>query len=240
MDGYIRIYIKVIYIIDGGRYLDSNIYSKVISLFENYPEVLYGFSDVSYTDYKNKYKGVLVFAVPHSELLTLETYEEEKFETQICEARVKANTIQKRIECVLIKNNCVYEIPPASQTSEETLIAPLSFKYAAVNSHIGWIGKNGVLLTEKYGPRVRLSALLINFDFPVTSPIYDSKCPKECVDCINACPHKALKGQQWNINTKRSEIIDFQLCNQKRKPYIKSHNRKHSCGFCMVSCPYGL
>lgn len=217
-----------------------NVYNRIISLFKNYPEVLYGFSDTPNIDYKNKYNGVLVFAVPHSELLTLETYAEEKLEDLIYEARVKINKIQKEIIDILTEENCAYEIPPIAQTSEETLVAPLSFKYAAVHSHLGWIGKNGVLITEKYGPRVRLSALLINFYFPVTLPILESNCPDKCIECINACPHKALKGKQWNINTKRSEIIDYQLCNQKRRLYIKSHNRKHSCGFCMVSCPYGL
>lgn len=82
--------------------------------------------------------------------------------------------------------------------------------------------------------------MLINLDFPVTSSMLESKCHKECFACVNACPHKVLKGKQWNINTKRTEIIDYQLCNQKRSLYIKTHNRKHSCGYCMVSCPCGL
>jgi len=30
----------------------------------------------------------------------------------------------------------------AAQLSEETLIAPFSFKFAGVNASLGWIGKN--------------------------------------------------------------------------------------------------
>lgn len=156
------------------------------------------------------------------------------------EACSKGNSIQKELESILHSNSCIYEIPPVAQTSEDTLIAPLSFKYSAINAHLGWIGKNGVLITERYGPRIRLFAVLINFDFPIISPTVTSKCPKECFECVKACPHKALKGKQWSINTNRTEVIDYQLCNQKRRLYIKSHNRKHSCGFCMVSCPHGL
>ncbi len=218
----------------------SNIYNKIVSLFQKYPEVLYGFSEIPYSEFKTKYKGALLFAVPHSARMALDTYSEEGFENLIGEAREKINTILREIECVLTEEGSVYEIPPVAQTSEETLIAPFSFKYGAVNSGLGWIGKNGVLITEKYGPRVRLAAVLINFDFPLVSPISESKCPVECMECVKACPHKVLQGKQWDIHTKRSEIIDYQLCNQKRSLYLKTHDRKHSCGFCLVSCPYGL
>ncbi len=219
---------------------DGDIYNRIVSLFQNYPEVLYGFTEIPYSDYRTKYKGALLFAVPHTEFLDLETYSEEKLENLIAKARQKVNAIQGDIERILTEENSTYEIPPVAQSSEETLTAPFSFKFGAVNSGIGWIGKNGVLITEKYGPRVRLAAVLINFDFPIVPPIKSSKCPEDCMECVKACPHKVLKGKQWDIETKRSEIIDYQLCNQKRSLYIKTHDRKHACGFCMVACPYGL
>jgi len=218
----------------------SETYNKIITLFEKFPEVLYGFTGIGFSEYKSKFKGALIFAVPHSKMLTFSSYDEEKFENLIVEARSKGNSILIEIEAILNESSCSYEIPPIAQTSEDTLIAPFSFKYAAVNAHLGLIGKSGVLITEKYGPRVRLFAVLVNLDFPVTSPIFDSKCQKGCFECVNACPYKALKGKQWNINIIRDEIIDYQLCNHKRKIYIKSHGRKHSCGFCIVACPYGL
>jgi len=105
---------------------------------------------------------------------------------------------------------------------------------------LGWIGKNDVLITEKYGPRVRLSAILVNYELPIGSPIIKSDCPPACNICINACPHNALTDYQWNIGAKREELINYKLCNQKRSLYLKTHHRKHSCGLCMVSCPLGL
>lgn len=116
---------------------------------------------------------------------------------------------------------------------------PFSFKFAGVNAGLGWIGKNGVLITEKYGPRVRLSAILIDYDLPIGTPIKKSKCPVECNICVNTCPHNALTGYEWNIYTKRADLINYKLCNQKRSLYLKAHNRKNSCGLCMVSCPIG-
>jgi epoxyqueuosine reductase QueG len=35
------------------------------------------------------------------------------------------------------------------QESEETIIAPFSYKFAVLYAGIGWIGKNDLLITEK-------------------------------------------------------------------------------------------
>ena len=66
---------------------------------------------------------------------------------------------------VLDEYQVKYDIPPVAQSNEADLEAPFSFKFAAVNAGLGWIGKNDVVITEKYGPRVRLSAILINEQF---------------------------------------------------------------------------
>lgn len=87
---------------------------------------------------------------------------------------------------------------------------------------------------------LRLSAILFDYDLPKEKSITKSKCPPKCVICVNAYPFDALTGKQWNINTHREDIINYNLCNQKRSFYIKTKGRKNSCGLCMVSCPIGL
>ncbi|MCL2164823.1 MAG: epoxyqueuosine reductase [Oscillospiraceae bacterium] len=214
--------------------------NKISELLKKNPEVLYGVTDIRFSSFYSRYKSALAFAIPHSKMLTLETYDEQLFEDLIMEARDKGISIQIEIGKILYDDGFKYEIPSPTQNSEDSLIAPFSFKYAAVNAGLGWIGKNDVLVTEKYGPRVMLFAILIDCDLPVTIPIPESKCPMECVMCVEACPHQVLKNKQWDIHTKRSETIDYQLCNQKRRRYLETHGRKHSCGFCMVSCPCGV
>lgn len=137
----------------------DRIYAKVAAILEDYPNMLCGFCDATATSYAGNYSGVLVLAVPHAEFLTIATYDEERYEKLIVSARGAANEILQRIAELLACAGSAYAIPPPGQTSEETLIAPLSFKFAAVRVGLGWIGKNGVLVTEKYGPRVRLSAI---------------------------------------------------------------------------------
>ena len=212
---------------------------KIQQIFASVPGVKYGYTDISYSSFSKEYKSALVLAVPYEPQLNLENYTEEEFDNSILNARNKLELILKDIEFALIEDGISYYIPPVAQQDEEELKAVFSFKYAAVNAGLGWIGKNDVLITEEYGPRVRLSAVLIDYPFEYGNKITESQCGS-CTKCVDICPHKALTGANWDISTLRSDLIDYHLCNQKRSAYIESHGRKHACGLCMVVCPYGM
>lgn len=207
--------------------------------FTEYPNVIYGFTGVSYCPYISQYQSAIVMAVPYGEQLTLQTYTEERFERGIQEARKVIEEILAQLEEILNRYGVKYHIPPTAQNNEEDLLAPFSFKYAAVNAGLGWIGKNDVLITERYGPRVRLSAVLIDAPFAYGRKIEKSGCPDSCRKCVDSCPYHALYGRQWEINSKRSDIINYQLCNQKRSLFLKKLGRKNACGLCMAVCPVG-
>lgn len=209
-------------------------------LMEKYPEIIYGFTDISYSPYASEYKSALVFAVPYGEQLTLKNYSEERFEKGIQHARKVLEEILIQISEILDKYKVKYYIPPVAQNSEEDLIAPFSFKYAAINAGLGWIGKNDVVITEKYGPRVRLSAVLINEPFTYGQKITKSNCPDSCRKCVDICPCQALYNTNWDIDTLRSDMIDYKLCNQKRSLYLEKHGRKNACGLCIAACPVGV
>ena len=213
--------------------------NNIRSIFLEYPEVIYGFANTAYSEFTSTYKSALVFAVPYGEQLTIKTYSEEKFENGIQAAKKVLEKILAQLQKMLDEYNVKYYIPPVSQNNEVDLIAPFSFKFAAVNAGLGWIGKNDVVITEKYGPRVRLSVILINEQFDYGDKILKSNCPENCNKCVDACPYNALHGVQWDINSLRSDIIDYRLCNEKRSLFIKTHGRKNACGLCMVACPFG-
>lgn len=212
---------------------------SIRSLFSEYPEVLYGFTDIAYSPYAGEYKSALVFAVPYGEQLTIQTYTEERFERGIQAAKKKLEEILAQLEAILQKNEVSYYIPPVAQRNEVDLEAPFSFKFAAVNAGLGWIGKNDVVITREYGPRVRLSAVLIDAQFPYGQKIVKSNCPENCQKCVDICPHKALHNVRWNIDSLRSEIIDYPLCNEKRSLFLAKHGRKNACGLCLAVCPFG-
>ena len=212
---------------------------EVRTLFTEHPDILYGFADISYSSYKESYRSALVFAVPYGEQLSPDNYTEERFERGIQTAKSRLLTVVAEIEKVLQKHHVKYWIPPESQANETELRALFSFKTAAARAGIGWFGKNDVIITERYGPRIRLFAILIDENFAYGQPITVSRCPDDCTKCIDICPCKALKNQQWTIEKDRSEIIDYQKCNQMRSAFIKKLGRKNACGLCMVVCPFG-
>ena len=212
---------------------------RIQQIFSSVPGVKYGYTDISYSSFSEEHQSALVFAVPYEQQLRLEDYTEEAFDNSILNAKYKLEQILNDIEFALAEEGISYYIPPVAQQNEEELLALFSFKYAAVNAGLGWIGKNDVLITEEYGPRVRLSAVLIDYPFEYGNKMTESRCGS-CTKCVDICPHKALTGANWNINTLRNELIDYHLCNQKRSAYIESHGRKNACGLCMAVCPYGM
>ena len=212
---------------------------EIRNVFSRYPDIVYGFTDISYCSYGESYRSALVFAVPYGEQLTPDDSTEERFEQGIQTAKSRLETVIPEIEQILQKHQTKYWIPPVAQENETELRALFSFKSAAAHAGIGWFGKNDVIITERYGPRVRLSAILIDEAFACGQPITVGRCPDDCTKCIDICPCKALKNRQWSIEKDRSEIIDYQKCNRMRSAFIQKLGRKNACGLCLAVCPFG-
>lgn len=212
---------------------------EIRKVFSGYPDIIYGFTDLSYCSYAESFHSALVFAVPYGEQLSSADYTEERFEQGIQTAKGRLETVVAEIEKILQRYQVKYWIPPVAQENETELRALFSFKTAAARAGIGWFGKNDVIITEKYGPRVRLSAILIDEIFEYGHPFTAGRCPDDCTKCFDICPCKALKNQQWSIEKDRSDIIDYQKCNRMRSAFIPKLGRKNACGLCLAVCPFG-
>ena len=212
---------------------------EIREMLSEYPDIIYGFTDISYCSYQESYHSALVFAVPYGEQLARDDYTEERFERGIQTAKGRLESVAAEIGQILQKHQVKYWIPPAAQENETELRALFSFKTAAARAGIGWFGKNDVIITERYGPRVRLSAVLIDEIFAYGRPVTVGRCPDDCTECIDICPCKALKNRQWTIGRDRSEIIDYQKCNRMRSAFIPKLGRKNACGLCLAVCPFG-
>jgi len=73
---------------------------------------------------------------------------------------------------------------PASQTvktEQERYTAVFQHKTAATRAGLGWIGKNGLLITPEFGPRVRLGTVLTDMELPYGKPVEESRCG-ECME----------------------------------------------------------
>ncbi|AEF17705.1 4Fe-4S ferredoxin iron-sulfur binding domain-containing protein [Thermoanaerobacterium xylanolyticum LX-11] len=130
---------------------------------------------------------------------------------------------------------------PASQSIKELgeYRGLFQHKTAATMAGLGWIGKNGLLVTEKYGPRVRLGTVLTDFNLNPGIPVTESRCG-DCNLCVTSCPAMALHGRLWKVGMDRKEIVDAHACSEYMNKNFKHIGRGSVCGICIRVCPYGI
>jgi len=115
-------------------------------------------------------------------------------------------------------------------------------KDAAVIAGLGCIGKNNMLVTPEYGPRVRLRAMLTDELLSDTGPVNFDPCTNCGMPCINACPQSAFKNRDYsralcNIQME-SDRADAALTKAQEKTENPSLCIKY-CRACELSCPVG-
>ncbi len=121
----------------------------------------------------------------------------------------------------------------------EDLIAPVQHKTVATRAGLGWIGKSGLLITRRYGPRVRLASVFTTMPLPIAVPIESSECGS-CTCCVRSCPAGAIKGVSWEVGTPREALVDIQACRRtaERLLWAKTGHRDSVCGICIAVCPF--
>jgi len=77
------------------------------------------------------------------------------------------------------------------------LIGDLSIRHAAYEAGLGAIGKNRLLITPEFGPRVRFAAILTSAQLEPGKPIKEDFC-SDCGACVESCPTGSLakKGEE--------------------------------------------
>lgn len=115
----------------------------------------------------------------------------------------------------------------------------LPHKTVATRSGLGWIGKNGLLVTSEFGPAVRISSILTDAPLACAQPVDQSLCGS-CSACRKSCPAQAVKGVLWNTTVPREQIVDVKACKKKQIELMKARTGIESdlCGKCFVVCPY--
>jgi epoxyqueuosine reductase QueG len=111
-------------------------------------------------------------------------------------------------------------------------------KTAATRAGIGWVGRNCLLITKKFGPWVRLGTVFTHLPLECAKPLTKNHCGK-CRQCVDACPAGAIAGNYWTPGIQRDKLLDVVGCDQwKKKHYFHFHNG-HNCGICAAVCPFG-
>ena len=114
---------------------------------------------------------------------------------------------------------------------------PISDKYWAYRSGLGWIGKNTLLVTPNMGSMVNIGELVTTAPFDH----YDRPIPNRCGDCtlcLKTCPNHALadtldcrRCNAYNTIENRSETLP---------PDLRLNGYAFGCDCCQQVCPYNI
>ncbi len=132
-------------------------------------------------------------------------------------------------------------IPPDSDRGKGTFVSKLyslfNHKMAATSAGLGWIGKNGLLISPDYGPRLSLASVLTDAPLAPDKPVEHSLCGS-CTLCMTYCPSQAITGSEWSRSSPFVELVKLSAC-RSHKATKRVTDGKPNCGLCINICPYG-
>ncbi len=103
----------------------------------------------------------------------------------------------------------------------------LSLKHAAVLAGLGAMGRNTLLINERYGNMTWLGAILLSLELDPDPLVAYEACPPKCRICLDACPQKALDGT----------TIVQELCRARSGAYTLGGGVVYACNICRKVCP---
>ncbi len=114
--------------------------------------------------------------------------------------------------------------------------APISDKYWAAKSGLGWLGKNTLLIHPIWGSLCNIGELVTNIQTEYDRPI-ENKCG-DCTLCIESCPNGALK-QNEGLDARRC-IAYHTIENRDEVLPETLHLAGYAfgCDCCQNKCPY--
>lgn len=105
-------------------------------------------------------------------------------------------------------------------------------KDAAALAGLGCIGRNNLLITQEFGPRVRFRALFLDVDLQPTGPIDFSPCETCDMPCRRMCPRKAFS----NGSYRRAPCNEQMKEDVANKVVLEESNHDDSPSICIKYC----
>ena len=116
--------------------------------------------------------------------------------------------------------------------------APVLDQLWAVESGLGWIGKNSLLINKKLGSFFFIGHLFVDIELENNNTLHKNYCGS-CTKCIDSCPTKAIIA---NGIIDANKCISYQTIEKKGdiSTEIKNNinNRIFGCDICQDVCPW--
>lgn len=113
--------------------------------------------------------------------------------------------------------------------------APVQDKFWAQQAGLGWIAKNGNLLTREYGSWVFLGGVVTNLELAIDQP-HTQHCGT-CTRCIQACPTNAIT-EPFVIDANRCIAYHTIENRSEHLPEIDLKGWVAGCDICQDVCPW--
>jgi len=115
--------------------------------------------------------------------------------------------------------------------------AMLSQRHAAVRAGLGEFGLNNVVVTARYGPRIRFNSVVTTARLTASPLLKKKLCPgTDCNICIEKCPAEAFtvlpKADADGVWLDPVSRTDWRICRERREPL-------KCAGHCLRVCPVG-
>lgn len=187
----------------------------------------------------------LAVALPEAAMESVSEGPTAKYYEHYHLANARLNREAKALERWLKDHGYNAEAFPATVTLAELnaqlgkeLTAPVQHKTVATRAGLGWIGKSGLLITRRYGPRVRLATVFTDIPLPLAEPVGESRCGT-CERCARSCPAGAIRGTAWRVGIAREELVDVLACQRMAEQLMVERvgQRDAVCGVCIAVCP---
>lgn len=221
---------------------DLKIQNDIINIVEKLNPILYGFSyvgDIVSCKFKNTPYAITI-GLPLSPVIVdgIVAGPNQVYYNEYLTINDKLDLVTEQLKNAIEKQGYLAcAIPSSKRTDFVNIKGEFPHKAGAVRGGLGWIGKSSLLITRKYGPRVRISTVLTDIPFKTNSVLEKTYCGT-CRKCTDACPTGAIVGNLWSDGLAREKLLDVKKCDSwKINNYSQFHG--HVCGICVAVCPHG-
>jgi epoxyqueuosine reductase len=109
-------------------------------------------------------------------------------------------TLSRKLDDLAVKNVPIPSDDPSEYWEPERSYARaiLSLRHAGQLAGLGVIGKNTLLMNDRFGNMIQLGALLLNKKLEGDPMAAYNPCREDCNLCIRSCPQSALDGSTVN------------------------------------------
>lgn len=183
-----------------------------------------------------RYARSLSLALPYNFSWTI--YDEQTYHDTLSLRREQLGEKALAIHAFLSHAEVRHLFIPYAEETDPSGILRVDHKRFAAHAGLGWIGKSGLLVTKKHGPRIRLTTLFLDADLPANAPVEKSLCGN-CRACVETCPFGCIRGTLWQADVEGVEFVDAKRCQEQRSFAVPKLGRNHYCGYCVLACPVG-